>query len=129
MSIWYRCSRTGSGCGTCSCCWQKRGIITVTDAKHIITRLDDEKPEGVENDAVEQVAFADRLVLNKTVRAPAAAFRRTSFTAFVAGAGKLCVVGGSPDRRNSLTASELYDPTSDAWSAAAAAMATPLGYS
>ena len=41
------------------------GIITVTDAKHIITRLDDEKPEGVENEAVEQVAFADRLILNK----------------------------------------------------------------
>jgi len=41
------------------------GIITVTDAKHIITRLDDEKPEGVENEAVEQVAFADRILLNK----------------------------------------------------------------
>jgi len=42
------------------------GIITVTDAKHILPRLDDEKPEGVENEAVEQVAFADRILLNKT---------------------------------------------------------------
>ena len=42
------------------------GIITVTDAKHILDRLDDEKPEGVENEAVEQVAFADRILLNKT---------------------------------------------------------------
>ena len=42
------------------------GIITVTDAKHIRMRLDDEKPEGVENEAVEQVAFADRILLNKT---------------------------------------------------------------
>jgi len=42
------------------------GIITVVDAKHIIPRLDEEKPEGVENEAVEQVAFADRLLLNKT---------------------------------------------------------------
>ena len=42
------------------------GIITVTDAKHIIQRMDDEKPEGVENEAVEQVAFADRILLNKT---------------------------------------------------------------
>jgi len=42
------------------------GIITVADAKHIIQRLDDEKPEGVENEAVEQVAFADRILLNKT---------------------------------------------------------------
>jgi len=42
------------------------GIITLVDAKHIIARLDDEKPEGVENEAVEQVAFADRILLNKT---------------------------------------------------------------
>jgi len=41
------------------------GIITLVDAKHIIPRLDDEKPEGVENEAVEQVAFADRILLNK----------------------------------------------------------------
>ena len=41
------------------------GIITVVDAKHIISRLDDEKPEGVENEAVEQVTFADRVILNK----------------------------------------------------------------
>jgi len=41
------------------------GIITVCDAKYIIQRLDDEKPEGVENEAQEQVAFADRILLNK----------------------------------------------------------------
>merc|ERR1712100_64043 len=48
------------------------GIITVVDAKYIIRRLDEEKPEGVENEAVEQVAFADRVLLNKTdlVEAP-----------------------------------------------------------
>ena len=40
-------------------------IITVVDAKHIIQHLDEEKPEGVENESVEQVAFADRIVLNK----------------------------------------------------------------
>jgi len=40
-------------------------IITVVDAKHIIAHLDEEKPEGVENEAVEQVAFADKLLLNK----------------------------------------------------------------
>ena len=33
------------------------GIITVVDAKHILARLDDEKPEGVENEAVEQAAL------------------------------------------------------------------------
>ena len=42
------------------------GIITVVDAKHIIPHLDDEKPEDVENEAVEQLAFADRVMLNKT---------------------------------------------------------------
>jgi len=41
-------------------------VITVVDAKVILDRLADEKPEGVENEAVEQVAFADRILLNKT---------------------------------------------------------------
>tara|TARA_Y100000591_G_scaffold188558_1_gene163041 strand:- start:3596 stop:4789 length:1194 start_codon:yes stop_codon:yes gene_type:complete len=41
------------------------GIITVADAKHIIQHLDEEKPEGVENESVEQIAFADRIMLNK----------------------------------------------------------------
>merc|ERR1711934_336802 len=42
------------------------GIITLVDAKHIEGHLDEEKPEGAENEAVEQVAFADRMILNKT---------------------------------------------------------------
>jgi len=41
------------------------GIITVVDAKHVIQHLEDEKPEGVENETVEQLAFADRIMLNK----------------------------------------------------------------
>ena len=41
------------------------GIITVVDAKHIVQHLDEEKPEGVENESVEQLAFADRIMLNK----------------------------------------------------------------
>ena len=40
-------------------------IVTVVDAKHLVPHLDEEKPEGVENEAVEQLAFADRVVLNK----------------------------------------------------------------
>ena len=36
------------------------GIITVVDAKHIIQHLDEEKPEGIENESVEQLAFADK---------------------------------------------------------------------
>ncbi|KAK3262926.1 hypothetical protein CYMTET_28195 [Cymbomonas tetramitiformis] len=46
-------------------------IIAVCDAKHLIMRLDDEKPEGVENEAVEQLAFADRVLLNKVDLVPA----------------------------------------------------------
>lgn len=41
------------------------GILTLADAKHLVDHLDEEKPDGVENEAVEQVAFADRILLNK----------------------------------------------------------------
>jgi len=41
------------------------GIITVVDAKHIVQHMEDKKGEGVENEAVEQLAFADRIILNK----------------------------------------------------------------
>merc|ERR1711908_164678 len=41
------------------------GIITLVDAKHIEQHLDEVKPEGAENEAVEQLAFADRVLLNK----------------------------------------------------------------
>jgi len=42
------------------------GIVTLIDAKHVEQHLDEQKPEGAENEAIEQVAFADRLLLNKT---------------------------------------------------------------
>ena len=42
------------------------GIVTLIDAKHVEQHLDEEKPEGEENEAIEQVAFADRMILNKT---------------------------------------------------------------
>lgn len=41
------------------------GIVTVVDAAHIVQHLDEEKPEGAENESVEQIAFADRIILNK----------------------------------------------------------------
>lgn len=40
-------------------------ILTVVDVKHIIQHLNDVKPEGVENESVEQIAFADIILLNK----------------------------------------------------------------
>ena len=40
-------------------------VITVVDAHHILERLHEKKPDGVENEAVEQVVFADKILLNK----------------------------------------------------------------
>jgi len=40
-------------------------VLTVCDSKHILQHLREKKPEGVENEAVEQVAFADKILLNK----------------------------------------------------------------
>ena len=42
------------------------GIITVVDAKNITQHVEEEKPEGIENESVEQIAFADKILLNKT---------------------------------------------------------------
>jgi len=41
------------------------GIITVVDAVHIMQHLDEKKPDGAVNECVEQIAFADRVILNK----------------------------------------------------------------
>ncbi|MDV3125804.1 GTP-binding protein [Mycobacterium sp. 21AC1] len=40
-------------------------IVTLVDAAHVLDHLDEVKPAEVENEAVEQVAFADRMILNK----------------------------------------------------------------
>jgi len=41
------------------------GVVAVADAKHIIGRLDDKVEEGKVNEAYQQVAFADKIILNK----------------------------------------------------------------
>ncbi len=46
------------------------GIVTLVDAKHIVQHLDEVKPDGVVNESVQQVAFADRLLLNKVDLVP-----------------------------------------------------------
>lgn len=46
--------------------FQLDAIVTFVDAKHAMEHLNEEKPDGVENEAVEQIAFADVLVINKT---------------------------------------------------------------
>jgi len=42
------------------------GVITVVDAKHAIQHIDEKKPHGEVSEAAEQIAFADRIILNKT---------------------------------------------------------------
>ena len=40
-------------------------ILCLADAKHVGIHLEEEKPDGAVNEAVQQVAFADRILLNK----------------------------------------------------------------
>ncbi len=42
------------------------GILTLVDAKHVERHLDEERPMDIVNESVEQIAFADRIILNKT---------------------------------------------------------------
>ncbi|GFP95844.1 cobw domain-containing protein 1 [Phtheirospermum japonicum] len=48
------------------------GVVTLVDAKHVGFHLDEVKPQGVVNEAIEQIAYADRIIVNKTdlVREP-----------------------------------------------------------
>ncbi|XP_068650384.1 uncharacterized protein [Aristolochia californica] len=41
------------------------GVVTLVDSKHSMQRLNEIKPRWVVNEAVEQVAYADRIILNK----------------------------------------------------------------
>lgn len=45
------------------------GVVTLVDAKHARLHLDEVKPEGFVNEAVEQIAYADRIIVNKVSRA------------------------------------------------------------
>lgn len=40
-------------------------VVCVADAKHVKEHLDEIKPDGAVNEAVQQVVFADRILLNK----------------------------------------------------------------
>lgn len=43
------------------------GVVTLVDAKHARLHLDEEKPKGIVNEAVQQVAYADRIIVNKVM--------------------------------------------------------------
>ncbi|KAL3819174.1 hypothetical protein ACJIZ3_005079 [Penstemon smallii] len=42
------------------------GVVTLVDAKHARLHLDEIKAKGVVNEAIEQIAYADRIIVNKT---------------------------------------------------------------
>merc|ERR1712137_372929 len=66
------------------------GIITVCDALHLERHLDKEVAEGAENESVEQLAFADKVLLNKCDLVMAAA----SGGAGAAVGGEECAIAG-----------------------------------
>jgi len=41
------------------------GLVTVVDSKHVMLHLDEEKPDDAVNECLQQVALADRIILNK----------------------------------------------------------------
>lgn len=43
------------------------GVVTLVDAKHATQHIEEVKPDGVVNEAVEQIAYADRIILNKVI--------------------------------------------------------------
>ncbi|WJX93348.1 hypothetical protein P8452_74884 [Trifolium repens] len=43
------------------------GVVTLVDCKHAMQHLNEVKPRFVVNEAVEQVAYADRIILNKHI--------------------------------------------------------------
>ncbi|KAJ8600716.1 hypothetical protein CTAYLR_003926 [Chrysophaeum taylorii] len=45
-------------------------VVCLADAKHVKAHLDELKPDGAVNEAVQQVAFADRVILNKVDLVP-----------------------------------------------------------
>ncbi|KQK01191.1 uncharacterized protein LOC100836558 [Brachypodium distachyon] len=42
------------------------GVVTLVDSKHARLHLDEVKPKGIVNEAVQQIAYADRIIVNKT---------------------------------------------------------------
>jgi len=47
-------------------CYRVDGVVCLVDCKHVTAHLEEVKPDEAVNEAVCQVAFADRILLNKT---------------------------------------------------------------
>ncbi|KAJ9533645.1 hypothetical protein QJQ45_026721 [Haematococcus lacustris] len=68
------------------------GVVTVVDAKHVSRHLDTRKEAGVVNEVVEQIAFADRILLNKTDLVDAASLG--SLEAWLQAINKMATITG-----------------------------------
>ncbi len=81
------------------------GVLTLVDAKHVGQHLDEEKEAGVVNEAIAQVAYADRIILNKTdlVKMRSQAPSKKFYLPMREG---LCCYGRSRHERASLTESK-----------------------
>lgn len=55
------------------------GVVTLVDSKHVGFHLDEVKPKGVVNEALEQIAYADRIIVNKVLVFSAMKFNKASF--------------------------------------------------
>jgi len=51
---------------TVACNYRVDGIVCLVDCIHIAQHLEEERPDNAVNEAVQQVAFADRILINKT---------------------------------------------------------------
>lgn len=54
-------------------------VVTLVDAKHAERHINEVKPDGVVNEAVEQIAYADRIILNKVRKRSDKKFRRSIY--------------------------------------------------
>ena len=41
------------------------GVVTMVDSKHALQHMNEVKPRFVVNETIEQIAYADRIILNK----------------------------------------------------------------
>lgn len=60
------------------------GVVTLVDCKHAMQHLNEVKPRWVVNEAVEQVSYADRIILNKVCTLVPSIFFLTNFKRTVA---------------------------------------------
>ena len=76
-------------------------ILCLVDAKHIQLHLEEHKPDGAVNEAVQQVAFADRILLNKTdLVSEECLLETTSILRSINAVAEVCLLYTSPSPRD-----------------------------